>query len=1007
MKASRFILIVLLLLLSAGVVAAATTTGTKRRARPARTNPEDASQKIDINNISMVVKNTGSFAYDTQNGAAGLEFPKGTGKTAVFAAGLWMGAQAGGTTRVSVAEYSDDYRPGVILAGGLPDDPAKPEYKVYKLNRVYLTPSGAIDVATRDAVLADYTAGAMTHGAPPVTVLPDGSLSIIGDQMLWSVFNDAGKTGKHNGASSALPLGVEVQLTTFAFSRQGPLGNTVFSRYRIINKGVNALNNAFVSQWSDPDLGGATDDLVGCDTTLSVGFIYNATNTDEQYGAQSPCVGYDFLQGPRVGGVPLGLVSFNKYPNGGGPQDSTETYNYMQGLLGDGSQVIDPTTGQPTRFNVSGDPVAGTGFLDSSPSDRRLMLSSGPFNMALGDTQEVVVGIVVAQGESRLASVALMKCFDEAVQAAYDAGFNLASPPNAPQATITPRDGEVFIRWDAGSEQYNQPPYGWEGYNVYQGASIAGPWTRIATYDRVNTITTVLDVECDPESPVPLRKVKAFGTDAGVKYSIDLSDDRVRGGPLHTGTSYYYTVTAYSVGVGQFQQVLESPFNPITVVPQTPAAGVDPSVAGVGAIDHALAAGAPPATPLSTDVVEVNSPDPATMIDATWKVGFKPAGAGTVWFLTRTVGTVVDTVVNNWPNVSGDDNYPVLNGIQVKVTSFPLGQLARVSYTGGTPALVGFSGAGLRFFDGGADYAADLFGSAIPTHSTTTHNVELRFNGGALTGAPGGGQMAYRYLRTHDTGGNRVYFIQDYVPVPFQVWDTDANVQLNAAFLENEGPPASPNMNGKWDPSESGDGGREIVWLLDKPYFGDATPDSAYFKPPPTVNDPELRDVLAGQLDARYAVWPLAASAGAAPAAGDKLQFLTSIPSSPYDEFTFTTSAPNPFNASLAKGELGRVRAVPNPYFAHSQYELNRFNRVLKFTHLPARCTIRLFNLAGDLVRTIEKNDNTSQATWDLNTDHGLPIGSGVYIFHIDAPGVGTTTGKVAVFMEKERLNNF
>ena len=61
----------------------------------------------------------------------------------------------------------------------------------------------------------------------------------------------------------------------------------------------------------------------------------------------------------------------------------------------------------------------------------------------------------------------------------------------------------------------------WEGYNVYQGASIAGPWTRIATYDRVNGVTTVLDVECDPESPVPLRKVKAFGTDAGVRYSIE------------------------------------------------------------------------------------------------------------------------------------------------------------------------------------------------------------------------------------------------------------------------------------------------------------------------------------------------------------------------------------------------------------------------------------------------------------------------------------------------------
>ena len=980
------------------VVAAAPTTGTKRRTRPARTNPEDASQRIDINNISMVVKNTGSFAYDTQNGAAGLEFPKGTGKTAVFAAGLWMGALVAGDVRVSVAEYSDDFRPGAVIGSGaaaMPDTVSEPQYKVYKLNRVYLTSTGAIDVATRDAALADYVAGAVPHGAPPVSVQPDGSLSILGDQMLWSVFNDLGKGGKHNGASSARPLGVEVQLTTFAFSRQGPLGNTVFSRYRIINKGGNTLTDAYVSQWSDPDLGGATDDLVGCDTTLSVGYVYNATNTDEQYGAQSPCVGYDFLQGPKVAGVPLGLVSFNKYPNGGGPQDSTETYNYMKGLLGDGSPVIDPTTSQPTTFNVSGDPVAGTGFLDSSPSDRRLMLSSGPFTMAPGDTQDVVVGIVVAQGESRLASVALMKCFDEAVQAAYDANFDLASPPNSPAAAITPRDGEVFIRWDAGSEQYNQPPYQWEGYNIYQGASIAGPWTRLATYDRQNGITTVLDVECDPASPVPLRKVKAFGTDAGVRYSLDMTEDRVRGGPLHTATTYYYAVTAYAVGIGQFQQVLESPFNPIAVVPQTPAAGVDPSAAGVGNIAHDLVAGAPANTPLSTDVVTANVLDAATMKAASWKVGFKPAGAGTVWYLVRTVGTAVDTVVNNWPNVSGDDNYPVVDGIQVKVTSFPLGELARVSYVPSGPAPIEGVDVGLRFFGGGADYAADLFGSSIPTRSTTTHNCELRFTGA------GPGQYAYHYLRTLDSGGNRVYFIQDYVPVPFQVWDTDANVQLNAAFLENAGPPAAPNQDGVWDPDDSGDGGREIVWLLDKLYFGDGTPDSTYFK------DPDLQDVLAGKLDARYAVWPRATSTGAAPAAGDKLQFLTSIPSSPFDEFTFTTQAPNPFDASLAKGELARVRAVPNPYFAHSAYELNRFNRVLKFTHLPARCTIRLFNLAGDLVRTIEKNDDTSQATWDLNTDHGLPIGSGVYIFHIDAPGVGTTTGKVAVFMEKERLNNF
>ena len=66
MKAHRIIPIVLLLLLSASVVAAATTAGPKRRARPARTNPEDASQRIDINNISMVVKNSFSICSSAE-----------------------------------------------------------------------------------------------------------------------------------------------------------------------------------------------------------------------------------------------------------------------------------------------------------------------------------------------------------------------------------------------------------------------------------------------------------------------------------------------------------------------------------------------------------------------------------------------------------------------------------------------------------------------------------------------------------------------------------------------------------------------------------------------------------------------------------------------------------------------------------------------------------------------------------------------------------------------------
>jgi hypothetical protein len=208
-------------------------------------------------------------------------------------------------------------------------------------------------------------------------------------------------------------------------------------------------------------------------------------------------------------------------------------------------------------------------------------------------------------------------------------------------------------------------------------------------------------------------------------------------------------------------------------------------------------------------------------------------------------------------------------------------------------------------------------------------------------------------------------------------------------------------QNGLWDPFTDARplGGREILFVLNSNYSGN-TPDPFYL-------DPANANMLSHTLDQLYEFYSQRPEAGTIIDAGDKIQFVASIPPAPQDHYTFSTTAKNDFVADMAKNELGKIRAVPNPYFAHSTYELNRFNRVLKFTHLPARCTIRLFDLAGSLVRTIEKNDNTSQASWDLNSDRGLPVGSGVYIFHIDAPGVGSTTGKVAVFMEKERLNNF
>ena len=102
------------------------------------------------------------------------------------------------------------------------------------------------------------------------------------------------------------------------------------------------------------------------------------------------------------------------------------------------------------------------------------------------------------------------------------------------------------------------------------------------------------------------------------------------------------------------------------------------------------------------------------------------------------------------------------------------------------------------------------------------------------------------------------------------------------------------------------------------------------------------------------------------------------------------------------------IRVVPNPYYAHSSFEQNQFSRRVRFVNMPAVCAVRIYNLAGQLVRTLEKNDaSTSVLDWDIETRNRLPVGSGVYIYHVATPGGADVVGRLVVFMEKERLNNF
>ncbi|MBX3163992.1 MAG: hypothetical protein KF900_05885 [Bacteroidetes bacterium] len=124
--------------------------------------------------------------------------------------------------------------------------------------------------------------------------------------------------------------------------------------------------------------------------------------------------------------------------------------------------------------------------------------------------------------------------------------------------------------------------------------------------------------------------------------------------------------------------------------------------------------------------------------------------------------------------------------------------------------------------------------------------------------------------------------------------------------------------------------------------------------------------------------------------------------------YTFSTSdiATLFGDAEKAKNALDLIRIVPNPYYGSSAYEASRTDNKVRITNLPNRCTIKIFTMNGTLVRTITRDVSgqedgyrttsgikqsqlTPYAEWDLKNDKNISVAGGLYIFHIDAPGVG------------------
>lgn len=106
------------------------------------------------------------------------------------------------------------------------------------------------------------------------------------------------------------------------------------------------------------------------------------------------------------------------------------------------------------------------------------------------------------------------------------------------------------------------------------------------------------------------------------------------------------------------------------------------------------------------------------------------------------------------------------------------------------------------------------------------------------------------------------------------------------------------------------------------------------------------------------------------------------------------------------ESKLDIINIVPNPYYAYSKYELTRLDNRVKFTNLPEECTIRIFNMTGQLIKTIKKSNTLTYVDWSLVNEKNVPISSGLYIIHIEVPGVGEKILKWYGSMRQEDFDN-
>jgi hypothetical protein len=644
-------------------------------------------------------------------------------------------------------------------------------------------------------------------------------------------------------------------------------------------------------------------------------------------------------------------------------------------------------------------------FVIDPGTDSDIFVSSSLFPLAKGSSERFAVAITAAQedGTTQADREKVDENLDNATRA-YEADYQFAVAPSPPILKAVAGDGKVTLYWDTSAEEsidrYIKLQSGgdgkdFEGYKIYR--------TTDVSFQEIRTITDGLG------SGTYLRPIEIFDLDNGIEDFHPVAENGIQfnlgedSGLQHfyedtdvvNGRTYYYAVTSYDRGyavnnISPSESPVQISLNPDgSVILGQNVVEVRPSRQQAGYISPdtpqaSVVTGSPGGT-VNVEIIDPRALKENNVYDIVFEDTLRISADGpdtltTKNFTLRNVtGNTPDTLISRSVNFNGSTN-PVAEGFTVRLNN--------VSETG-----LDVDRTGWAFDTEVAPHNHEIFTLGPPKISD--YQV-------IIGDEVGFGQSVEKRVQT--SPGTFTNLAS--VATNFRVFNTYLNEEVDYAFLDLQNPTTfqqrcNPTFfpPDNYSPPEAGQlsavsslSGRcsDLIYLVED--FRDVQ-DTVTYRISMSAFLSE------GSLLTRN------------PVEGDTLEIFTNKPFISRDKFQFTFDMDNlpRIDADTARSELDDILVIPNPYKVANIFEkeattTNRqHRRELHFTGIPAPATLRIFTASGVMIKEIEIKESDllngygGTYAWNMLTKDNLEISYGIYLYHIEAPGVGEKVGKFAV----------